>query len=47
MVLGLCVPDVGADLVEVVREPVEVTLELGDVGHHLVRVLLDLHASQA
>ena len=38
--------EVRADLVEVVGEAVEVAAEIGDVRHHLVRMLLDLHAAQ-
>jgi hypothetical protein len=40
------VREVRADDPEVVDEPVEVVAELRDVRHHLVRVLLDLHAAQ-
>jgi hypothetical protein len=47
VVLRLRVPEVRADLVEIVGEPLEVALEVGDVRHHLVRVLLDLHAAES
>ena len=36
-----------ADEIEVLREPLEVVPQVGDVTHHLVGVLFDLHAAHA
>jgi hypothetical protein len=46
-VLRLGPPEMGADEVEVLLEAGEVLVELGHVGHHLMGVLLDPHASEA
>src|SRR5207237_9821062 len=43
LVARLCMPEMRANLVEVVGEPREVALEVGEVRHHLGSLLLALH----
>ena len=44
-VLRLGAPEMRADELEVLGELPEVAVELGDVAHHLLSTLLDLHTS--